>query len=124
MNGRGAAADTHSSRASGHQHQVAGMTSPDVIEELRAAIRVAFGCDSRWLQSVQVFTSRGIREWSGVVEVFSLLGHHSAQRAYAWRRSDGAGDRVVLHAPPIDGPVAAVRSLEGVARVQEESGSS
>lgn len=106
-----------------HAHQVAGiersgMTSPDLIEGLRAAIRAVLGCDSRWLHSVQVFTSHGNQMWSGAVEVFSLRGHRSAERAYAWRRHDGPGDRVVVHEPPIDGALAAVRSVESIAPTQ------
>jgi hypothetical protein len=87
------------------------MTDGNVIEGLGTAIRDGLGCDSRWLHSVQVFVAHGGKSWWGTVEVFLLLGHGTAERAYAWHGHDGTGDRVVLHAPPIDGPLEAIRAV-------------
>ncbi|MES1993886.1 MAG: hypothetical protein V4457_09900 [Pseudomonadota bacterium] len=52
--------------------------------------------------------------WEGVVHVFDLEGHPTAKRAYAWSSPiEGSTKRryfAVLHMPPIDSPVKAVRA--------------
>ena len=52
--------------------------------------------------------------WEGVEHVLDLAGHPNAKRAYAWSHAlDGTTRRrffAVLHIPPIDSPVAAVRA--------------
>lgn len=54
------------------------------------------------------------RRLSGAVCVFDLVGHPTAKRAYAWSHEAGEGGKrrfvVVLHAGPVDSPVAAVRA--------------
>ena len=53
--------------------------------------------------------------WDGTVEVFDLTGHPTLTASRAYARSHGAdsGGRrfvAVLHAPPVDTPLKAVRA--------------
>lgn len=84
------------------------------IDALREAIRHMHGCDSRWVESVPVREAfNGNTVWDGEVQVFDLFGHPSAARAYAWSHATENGRRrfsAVLHSPPVDGPVMAVRT--------------
>ncbi len=69
---------------------------------LQQAIRDLHGCDSAWIESVQVTeTFQGETVWDGVVEVFDLHGHPTASHAYAWSHAvDDSETRrfvVVLH---------------------------
>ena len=96
-------------------------------EALQQAIRDRHGCGSRFVRSVTVTVTgdgrtywqgfHGTMLWEGEVQVFDLVDHPTATRAYAWARSadgpDGAdGERlvVVLHAGAVDAPEAAVRA--------------
>jgi len=57
-------------------------------------------------------TFNGETVWDGVVEVFALP-EHPAGKAYAWRHeADSGGWRyvAVLHKPPVDTPLRAVRA--------------
>lgn len=84
------------------------------IEELREVIRRLHGVDSRHVASVPVKeTFQGKTVWEGVVEVFDLIGHPKAQKAYAWAHdADGGKKRhvTVLHMDSITSPVLAVRA--------------
>lgn len=81
---------------------------------LRRAIRDLHGCDARWVESVPVMeTFEGHTVWEGVVEVFGLIGHPTAKRAYAWAHQTDAGTRryvAVLHLGPVDSPQQAVQA--------------
>ncbi len=47
------------------------------------------------------------------MRVFDVSGHPTATRCYAWSHATEGSRRrfvVVLHAPPVDSPVAAVRA--------------
>lgn len=84
------------------------------IEELRGIIKNLHGVDSRHVESVpvkEVFQGKTV--WEGVVEVFELIGHPRAHRAYAWAH-DGERPRessvAVLHIAPITSAAAAVRA--------------
>ncbi len=55
-----------------------------------------------------VETFEGEEVWRGEVLVFQLQGHPTASRCYAWEV--GGEVIVVLHRPPVDSPVAAVRA--------------
>ena len=85
------------------------------IEELRDVIRKLHGVESTHRQSVpvkEVFNGKTI--WDGVVEVFTLHGHPSANTAYAWSHAtdDPASQKrhvTVLHVPPAVSPITAVR---------------
>lgn len=85
---------------------------PDEIKQLQYAIRKLHGVDSRHVSSVPVKEEyEGQTVWDGVVEVFELIGHPEAKRAYAWSYMADSKHKhsvAVLHVPPIDSPQAAV----------------
>lgn len=92
------------------------VTDPAGIPALIDAIRPLHGTEARHLVTVPVQekTPDG-REtvWEGDVEVFMLLGHPKATKAYAWSEAttgDKRGFFVVLHAVGVDSPVAALRA--------------
>ena len=72
------------------------------------------GVDSKWVESLPVTeTSQGKTVWDGEVQVFFLMGHPTATRAYAWSRetSDGKRDIVaMLETGPVKDAVTAVRA--------------
>ena len=84
------------------------------IATLASAIRELHGCQASWIGSVPVTeTFKGHTVWDGIVQVYSLQGHPSASRCYAWSYSTDDGKRriiVVLHEGPVDSPKAAVRA--------------
>ena len=92
------------------------MANPEYIENLRAVIDKLHGCDSKHVESVPVHeVFQGKTAWQGVVEVFDLVGHPKAKRAYAWSHLDGDKDQstryvAVLEIPPIESPETAVRA--------------
>ena len=57
----------------------------------------------------------GQTTWRGTVEVFDLIGHPKAKRAYAWSYRDGNQNKTVavLEIPPIDSPESAVKAAIG-----------
>ena len=82
------------------------------ITKLKDAIRAMHGCESLHVESVpvkEVFEGETARE--GTVEVFDLVGHEKAKRAYAWSYRDGDQDKTiaVLEIPPVDSPQSAVK---------------
>ncbi len=90
------------------------MTTTEV-EVLKKAILDLHRCESSWLESVPVtetFESKVV--WTGEVQVFELHGHPTASRCYAWSSAiEGSPRRkfyAVLHVPPVDSPIAAVRA--------------
>lgn len=84
------------------------------VEALREAIRHMHGCEATWVESVPVReTFDGQVVWEGEVQVFDVTGHPKAKRVYAWSYATEGGRRrfqAVLHLPPIDGALAAVRA--------------
>ena len=85
------------------------------VDALRSEIRSLYGCDSVWVEAVQVREQlRGETMWEGQVEVFNLIGSTEAERAYAWVHVSGSsGNRqffVMLHRPPVDSAQMAVRA--------------
>ena len=87
------------------------MRSKDIIE-LQNAIRATHECESWWEASVKVEEKfEGKTAWSGIVEVFALVGHAKAKYAYAWTYRDGDQNKttVVLKLPPVDSPQSAVK---------------
>ena len=83
--------------------------------ELKLAVERTHGGTATLVQSVPIReTFEGQPVWEGVVHVFDLAGHPKAIRAYAWSHAIDGTDRrrfvAVLHIPPIDSPVAAVRA--------------
>lgn len=90
------------------------IVDPAGTEALRDAIRHMHGCESIWLESVPVTeTFNGKTVWDGEVQVFELVEHPTATRAYAWSyATEGARRRflAVLHAGPVIDPPSAVRA--------------
>ena len=85
------------------------------MESHRRAIRDLHDCASTHVESVPVTESfQGQTVWKGTVEVFTLHGHPTATRAYAWSHAiDGSEKRrfvAVLHQGPVDSPETAVRT--------------
>jgi hypothetical protein len=92
-------------------------------DQLKEAVESQHGGTATLVQSVPVKeTFGGKTVWDGVVSVFILKDNRNATRAYAWSSSiEGSTKRrffAVLHIPPIDSPIAAVRA----AIVQEHRG--
>lgn len=84
----------------------------DHVTNLQKAIHAMHHCDSRYVESVPVTEKFQDRiAWAGVVDVFDLFGHPTANRAYAWSWRDGAQTKfvAVLEAPPVDSPESAVK---------------
>jgi hypothetical protein len=90
------------------------MTDPAGIPALLDAILHLEGCAATWVESVPVHQKSGTETvWAGEVQVFDLFGHPKAKRAYAWSHATTGARRqfhVVLHLPPVDGPVMAVKT--------------
>ena len=85
---------------------------PREVTELKDAIRATHGCESLYVESVPVKeVFRGETAWEGIVEVFDLVGHPKAKRAYAWsyREGDQTKTTTVLGLPPVDSPQSAVK---------------
>jgi hypothetical protein len=83
------------------------------ITKLKDAIRATHGCESLHVESVpfkEVF--EGQTAWEGTVEVFDLVAHPQAKRAYAWSYRDGDQNKTiaVLGIPPVDSPQSAVKA--------------
>ncbi len=82
--------------------------------ELQKAVERMHTCKAMLAQSVPVTeTFEGKTVWEGVVHVFDLKGHLTANRAYAWSWPIEASDKrrffAVLHQGPITSPLEAVR---------------
>jgi hypothetical protein len=90
------------------------MSDPAGIPALQDAIRDLHGCESKHLRTVRVREKgpTGKTVWRGEVEVFSLVRHPKAMKAYAWSEATIAGKRrffAVLHIPPVDSPAKALQ---------------
>ncbi len=92
------------------------VANPEYIENLRAVIGKLHGCGSRHVESVPVHEMfQGKTVWDGVVEVFDLVGHPKARRAYGWSHPAGPDDKgerfvTVLEIPPVESPKTAVQA--------------
>lgn len=88
---------------------------PSYLEELKDVIRKLHGVESTHRQSVpvkEVFNGETV--WEGIVEVFHLHGHPTANIAYAWTHATDDPETprrsvTVLHVPPAVSPETAVR---------------
>jgi hypothetical protein len=87
---------------------------PAGLPALLDAIRHTEGCEATHVQGVHVRETFQVRPvWDGEVQVFDLIGHPRAARAYAWSHATHGERRrfyVVLHVPPVDSPETAVRA--------------
>jgi len=82
------------------------------VQEIQGVIFSIYGVDSQHVESVPVTEEfEGQTAWQGTVEVFDLIGHSKAKRAYAWTYRDGDQDKTVtlLGIPPVDSPQNAVK---------------
>ena len=83
------------------------------IEKLRDAVQVMHRCSATHAESVPVCEMFGKQvAWEGVVEVFNLVNHQRAKRAYAWSYHDGKEEQftTVLEIPPVKDAPTAVRA--------------
>jgi hypothetical protein len=90
------------------------MTDPAGIPALQDAIRHLHGVEATHVETAHV---REVHEdlvvWEGDVEVFQLVRHPKAKRAYAWSEATTGSKRrffAVLHVPPVDSPAKAVQA--------------
>jgi hypothetical protein len=90
------------------------MTDPAGLPALIEAIRHLHGCEATFVESVPVHEKSGDETvWEGDVQVFNVTGHPTAKRVYAWSHATTGTRRqfhAVLHLPPVDGPVMAVKT--------------
>lgn len=86
------------------------------IAELRDVIRKLHGAEATHVESVPVKeTFRGQTVWEGVVEVFELHGHPTANKVYAWSHDTDDPQKpnrhvTVLHIAPVLSAAMAVRA--------------
>jgi hypothetical protein len=86
------------------------------IAELQDVIRKLHGVESKHLQSVPVKqTFQGNTVWEGIVEVFELVSHPKASRAYDWAHDTDDAQKprrhvTVLHIHPTTSATEAVRA--------------
>lgn len=83
--------------------------------ELRATVEKMHNCTARLVGLAPVSESvAGKPVWEGLVHVFALERHPSAERVYAWSSSiEGSSNRrfvAVLHTPQFASPADAVRA--------------
>lgn len=86
------------------------------IEDLRDVIRRIHGAEATHVDSVPVKEEfNGQTVWDGIVEVFDLEGHATANRAYAWSHETDTPVRrrhvAVLHVHPVKSAQDAVRAF-------------
>jgi hypothetical protein len=88
----------------------------DYLARVQVAISQLHNCGATYSMTVPVHeVFRGQTVWDGEVEVFDLIGHPKAKRAYAWSHREGPNDEgerfvTVLEIPPAISPVTAVRA--------------
>jgi hypothetical protein len=81
----------------------------DSLENIHKAVERAAECPATHLESAAVVEGyKGETIWKGIVEIFELIGHPKAKRAYGWQ--DGERLVAVLEIPPVDSPNTAVRA--------------
>jgi hypothetical protein len=81
----------------------------DYLDRLQVMVQEMHKCGAHWLRTEPVHeTFRGKTVWRGEVEVFGLIGHPKARRAYAWSHQV---ERVVavLELPPVTDAQSAVK---------------
>jgi hypothetical protein len=104
------------------------MTPAQYIAHLQTAIKATHGVESRHVETVAVVeTYQGKTVWEGDVEVFDLIGHPKAKRAYAWAYDHQTGSRTlaVLELPPVISPKTAVQvAIAGQIRAVEKANKS
>ena len=87
------------------------------VEELRDVIRHLHGVESKHVGSVPIKeTFRGNTVWEGVVEVFELIGHPTANELYAWSHATDDPDNPKRHVTVLH------MSIRNIASPRRESG--
>jgi len=84
----------------------------NLLYEIQQAVELSAECKAEHVETVAVVEMFGKQiVWDGVVEVFNLIGHPKAKRAYGWGYQDGGETRfvAVLEIPPVDSANTAVR---------------
>jgi hypothetical protein len=87
----------------------------DYLAQVQVAVSQLHNCGATYVKTVPVHeVFRGETVWQGDVEVFDLMGHPKAKRAYAWGHLDGTKDErtrfvAVLEIPPVDSAQKAVQ---------------
>jgi hypothetical protein len=87
----------------------------DYLARLEIAVQHLHNCGAIHRDTVPVHeVFKGQTVWKGDVEVFDLVGHPKAKRAYAWSHREGQNDRgerfvAVLEIPPVVSAETAVR---------------
>jgi len=84
------------------------------MDDLITAIKNLHGCDAEYTESTEVHEEfKGQTVWEGVVHTF-IIDHPDTDKCYAWYSPiEGSNKRkyyAVLHVPPVDSPLAAVRA--------------
>ena len=91
-------------------------TQADYLAILRSAIWSKHNCGATHVQTVPVHVKlEGEAVWNGEVEVFDVIFHPAAKRAYAWAQDDGTYSAkprltVVLELPPVRDALTAVQA--------------
>jgi hypothetical protein len=85
------------------------------VDQLRKIVEQTHYCNAEFLEAIPVTeTFEGRTVWQGIIHIFSVQGHPSASRCYAWSSPiEGSSKRryyAVLHVPPIDSPQKAVKA--------------
>lgn len=85
------------------------------IAELQEAVEKTHRCKAKFVQTVAVnLKHEGQDVWTGIVHVFALEGHPTADRAYAWSSPIESSTKrrffAVLHAAPVQSASDAVRA--------------
>jgi len=91
------------------------MTAEIDADKLRDAVERLHGCPAQLVKAVPVAEAfEGRPAWHGVVHIFDLGGHRSADRCYAWSARIEGSDRrrvfAVLKTPSIASPADAVHA--------------
>ena len=87
----------------------------DYLAQVQVVVSQLHNCGATWRETVPVHeVFRGEMVLQGDVEIFDLMGHRKAKRAYAWGHLDSANDErtrfvAVLEIPPVVSAETAVR---------------
>lgn len=104
------------------------MANRDYLNELQINVQKLHNCGAIHRGSVAVhekFSGKGV--WRGQVEIFDLVGHPKAKRAYAWSQHGGPKTEktqivAVLEIPPVvDAKTAVQASMAKEVRATPES---
>lgn len=94
--------------------KIAVANKRDYLDRLQLAAQEMLKCGAHWLRTEPVHEIlRGKTVWRGEVEVFGLIGHPKAKRAYVWSRQASDKDArlvAVLEIQPVIDPQSAVKA--------------